>query len=195
MCDPVDLRMSIGAYNDNDWPPDVTWKPLLEYAIVGHLRKLQREDIDLEEMLEISGERIQIRRNDLQAYRERIDNIIKSSSNWKFEDMIPVMKFINFARAAEENDMESWRRLDTERRSALITIGRLQKLLGLKKKANHNKNKNKNRAARKKELQQDKGTSGTGKEGETSGPIQGCLGSGSLFWRHMASRHASGQDD
>jgi len=61
------------------------------------------------------------------------------------------LKVLEAAEAGEEADVAAWRGLDDTRQTMLITTGRLQCMLGIKKKSNHNKNKNR---SLKKKLQQ-----------------------------------------
>ncbi|KAH0291118.1 hypothetical protein KCU62_g2952, partial [Aureobasidium sp. EXF-3399] len=153
----------LDAWPRNISPPtnqQINNKPQIELQTAVHLRALQDKEVMLETALKVSGLRLLKRRDDLAAYCEQIDNI-PTCQGQELDTIMPVSKF---AQAAEHNDMEMWRRLDMERQSIRITIGRLQKLLGIEKKMNHNRNKNKNRAAKKKEkkLQQGKATANQG---------------------------------
>lgn len=135
--------------------------PLIEQETVAYLQELEHNGLRLGAALETFGTRLLWRRDELAAYRKKIDSIPTRQGL----ELDIIMSFLRSAQAGERNDLEVWRRLDMERQSILITIGRLQKLLGFGKKTNHNRNKNKNRVVRKKEkkkLQQDKGTAGQG---------------------------------
>lgn len=137
-------------------------KPLIEQETLKHLQALEHNEVFLERALKVFGARLKKRRDDLAAYREKINNI----STCQDQELDIIMSFFKSMQAREHNDMEMWRRLDMERQSIRITIGRSQKLLGTEKKKNHNRNKNKNRAAKKKQqkemVQQDDATAGQG---------------------------------
>ena len=158
-CDKRILQYLTGRDNKN---------PLIGQKIVAHLRELEHNEVILERALKVFGIRLKKRRDDFAAYLERINSI----SIRQDQELDDIMSFFKFAQAGERNDMEMWRRLDMERQSIRITIGRLQKLLGTERKMNHNRNKNKNRAAKKKteKLQQNKemvSQGGSDKESET----------------------------
>jgi hypothetical protein len=125
-----------------------------------HLQELEERADALRRALGFIGTRIRRRIEDLAAYRKMVNDYIRASlqvdaPTHKGEDLDAIMKYLKFLQGCAANDMEIWRQVDTQRQSAIITIGRLQKLLGIKKKANKNKNKNKNRnrAARKRQQQ------------------------------------------
>lgn len=137
-------------------------KPLLEQETLTHLRALEYNEVFLERALKVFGARLKKRRDDLAAYREQIDSI----STCQDREPNTIMSFFKSMQAREHDDVEMWRRLDMERQSIRITIGRLQKLLGTEKKMNHNRNKNKNRTAKKKQkkemVQHDNATANQG---------------------------------
>jgi hypothetical protein len=143
-------------------------------------------------VLESFGTRIRRRIDDLAVYRDILDKAIQSLqtdiSQYEHKDLDTMLAFIKFAQAGEDNDVEIWRQIDAERQSTLITVERLQKLVGPKKKINQ-RNKNKNRALRKKEAPKEKEVQ---EEEEEEAPIevQGCLGSRLVRLQYIAYRNA-----
>jgi hypothetical protein len=169
-----------------------------ERETLQHLQTLVDHASNLEEVLETFGTRIKRRRNDLAAYRKILDKAIHflrtDISEYKSGNLDPILAFIKLAQAGEDNDVEIWRQLDAERQSTLITVERLQKLVGPKKKKVNQRNKNKNRALRKKETPKEKGVQEEKEvqEEEEEAPfeVQGCLGSGPVRLQYIAHRNA-----
>jgi hypothetical protein len=96
-------------------------------------------------VLESFGTRIRRRIDDLAVYRDILDKAIQSLqtdiSQYEHKDLDTMLAFIKFAQAGEDNDVEIWRQIDAERQSTLITVERLQKLVGPKKKINQRNKK------------------------------------------------------
>jgi hypothetical protein len=144
-------------------------------------------------VLESFGTRIRRRIDDLAVYRDILDKAIQSLQTdilqYEHKDLDTMLAFIKFAQAGEDNDVEIWRQIDAERQSTLITVERLQKLVGPKKKKVNQRNKNKNRALRKKEAPKEKEVQ---EEEEEEAPIevQGCLGSRLVRLQYIAYRNA-----
>jgi hypothetical protein len=156
-----------------------------ERETLQHLQTLENHTSNLEEVLKTFGTRIKRRKDDLVAYRKILDKAIHflrtDISEYKSGNLDTILAFIKLAQAGEDNDVEIWRQLDAERQSTLITVERLQKLVGPKKKKVNQRNKNKNRALRKKEAP---------KEKEAPFEVQGCLGSGPVRLQYIAHRNA-----
>lgn len=142
-------------------------KPLVEVHTVAHLKALERSEADLGKVLKIFGSRLKERRDALATYREQIDSI----PTCRDQERDTIISFLDLAQAGERKDLERWRCLDVKRQSICITIGRLQKLLGIEKKMNHNRNKNKNRAAKKKEMKLQQGKA-TANQGDTDNEVE-----------------------
>ena len=115
-----------------------------------YFQKLNQDCATLETVLGIFGERIKRRRQDIERYHEQIRVVVEGAS-YKHDDLLMALKVLEAAEAGEEADVAAWRGLDDTRQTMLITTGRLQCMLGIKKKSNHNKNKNR---SLKKKLQQ-----------------------------------------
>jgi hypothetical protein len=123
-----------------------------------YLQELEKNEETVRRALAYVGTRIRRRNEDFAAYRKTVNDYIHASlqadaPTHKGEDLDTMIKFLTFVKGCAANEMEIWRRADAQRRSIIITIGRLQKVLGIKKKANKNKNKNRNRAAKKRQQQ------------------------------------------
>ena len=115
-----------------------------------YFQKLNQDCATLETVLGVFGERIKRRRQDIERYHEQIRVVVEGAS-YKHDDLLMALKVLEAAEAGEEADVAAWRGLDDTRQTMLITTGRLQCMLGIKKKSNHNKNKNR---SLKKKLQQ-----------------------------------------
>lgn len=115
-----------------------------------YFQKLNQDCATLETVLGVFGERIKRRRQDIKRYHEQIRVVVEGAS-YKHDDLLMALKVLEAAEAGEEADVAAWRGLDDTRQTMLITTGRLQCMLGIKKKSNHNKNKNR---SLKKKLQQ-----------------------------------------
>jgi hypothetical protein len=166
-----------------------------ERETLQHLQTLVDHASNLEEVLETFGTRIKRRRNDLAAYRKILDKAIHflrtDISEYKSGNLDPILAFIKLAQAGEDNDVEIWRQLDAERQSTLITVERLQKLVGPKKKKVNQRNKNKSSE----EEGDTKGEGGTRGKGGTRGGRGGSLRSSGMSrqWPCATAIHCSPQ--
>ncbi|THY86252.1 hypothetical protein D6C93_07944 [Aureobasidium pullulans] len=125
-------------------------KSVIELETVRYFQKLNQDCATLETVLGVFGEKIKRRRQDIERYHEQIRVVVEGAS-YKHDDLLVALKVLEAAEAGEEADVAAWRGLDDTRQTMLITTGRLQCMLDIKKKSNHNKNKNR---SLKKKLQQ-----------------------------------------